>query len=137
MPALALMVAPAAILEFVYGAPFRAAAPALQVLGLALPLFFVNYALTHQVLAWDGQRAYLGIVIAALATSLIGNVVLVPSGGMRGAALATLITELVVAAGCVAVLAVQVGRLRRDAVLGSAGVEGRRLSSAALPGGPA
>jgi O-antigen/teichoic acid export membrane protein len=138
VPALTLMVAPASILELVYGPSFAVAAPALMVLGLALPLFFVNYALTHQVIAWDGQRAYLAIVVAALATSAIGNLLLVPTNGMRGAAMATVITELVVAAGCVASLAVQADRVRRDAISGSARVvDERRLSSAAIRGGPA
>jgi O-antigen/teichoic acid export membrane protein len=82
-----------------------AAAPALSVLAAALPFFFVNYALTHLVIAWDGQRAYLGVTAAALATNLIANTLLIPDGGMRGAAVATLLTEVVVSAGCVWALA--------------------------------
>jgi O-antigen/teichoic acid export membrane protein len=116
-PALGLVMLPVPLLEFVYGPAFNVAAPALQVLGLALPLFFVNYALTHQVIAWDGQRAYLGLVVAALTTSVLSNLVLVPSGGMRGAALATLLTELVLAAGCLVALAIRAGRVRRAAAL--------------------
>jgi hypothetical protein len=46
-------------------ARFVDAAPALATLALAIPLFFVNYALTHQVIGWDGQRAYLAVVTAA------------------------------------------------------------------------
>jgi O-antigen/teichoic acid export membrane protein len=112
LPAAALLVAAPPILDLVYGAPFVVAAPALTLLGLAVPLFFVNYALTHQVLAWDGQRAYLGIVCAALATSLSANLALVPTAGMRGAAIATLLTELVVAGGSLAALAWLWGRVR-------------------------
>jgi O-antigen/teichoic acid export membrane protein len=119
-PALALVLLPMPLLEFVYGPAFAVAAPALQLLGLALPLFFVNYALTHQVIAWDGQRAYLGLVFAALTTSVLSNLVLVPSGGMRGAALATLLTEVVLAGGCLVTLAIRAGRVRRGAALGGA-----------------
>ena len=58
-------------------------------LSLALPLFFLNYALTHQVIGWDGHRAYLGIVALALAGNIAANMVLVPGRGIVGAAIAT------------------------------------------------
>jgi O-antigen/teichoic acid export membrane protein len=84
----------------VYGVPYGYAAPAFAVLSLALPLFFLNYALTHQLIGWDGQRAYLGVAALALVANVAANVALVPSQGMVGAAAATVITELVVTAGC-------------------------------------
>jgi O-antigen/teichoic acid export membrane protein len=138
LPALVLAVAAGPILETVYGAPFVAAAPALRVLAWALPLFFLNYALTHQVLAWNGQRPYLGVVAAALVTSVAANLALVPSGGMRGAATATLLTEVVIAAGCLLTLAVQTGRSRTDIApdhLSSIAPDGAYAAS--LPGDPA
>jgi hypothetical protein len=88
------------IVTAVYGVPYGYAAPAFAVLSLALPLFFLNYALTHQVIGWDGQRAYLWIAAVALAANVAANIALVPSQGMVGAAIATVITELVVTAGC-------------------------------------
>lgn len=88
------------IVTAVYGVPYGYAAPAFAVLSLALPLFFLNYALTHQVIGWDGQRAYLGIAALALVANVAANLALVPSQGMVGAAIATVITELVVTAGC-------------------------------------
>jgi O-antigen/teichoic acid export membrane protein len=87
-----------------YGPRFVEGAPALETLALAIPFFFANYALTHQVIAWDGQRAYLGIATAALAANVIGNIILIPGLGMRGAALSTLATEVVVGAGCLVAL---------------------------------
>ena len=92
------------IVPLLYGETYAYAAPAFAVLSLALPLYFLNYALTHQVIGWDGQRAYLAIVAAPLATSVIGNFLLVPERGLVGAAMATLITELVVTVGCVLAL---------------------------------
>ena len=89
-----------AILEVAYGSRFVAGAPALSVLAAAVPFFFVNYVLTHLVIAWDGQRAYLGVTAAALATNLAANMLLIPGEGMRGAAVATLLTEVVVSVGC-------------------------------------
>jgi O-antigen/teichoic acid export membrane protein len=103
------------VLVTLYGARFVDGAPALATLALALPFFFGNYALTHQVIAWDGQAEYLLIVSAALVTNVAGNLLLIPRGGMQGAAISTLVTEIVVAAGCVFVLA------RRRHPLGSVG----------------
>jgi O-antigen/teichoic acid export membrane protein len=92
------------ILELLYGLRFVEGGAALRVLALALPLFFVNYALTHQVIAWQGQHAYLMITLMALAANLVGNLALIPSHGMVGAAASTLVTELVVCAGCLVAL---------------------------------
>lgn len=93
------------LLGALYGPRFTTAAPALGVLALALPFFFVNYALTHQVIAWEGQRMYLRITTAALATNVIANLLLIPGDGLRGAAIATLITEVAVFVGCIWALA--------------------------------
>jgi len=88
------------IVPLVYGRPYLYAAPTFAILSLALPLFFLNYALTHQVIGWDGQRAYLLIVTLALVANVAANFTLVPVEGMIGAAIATLLTEVVVTAGC-------------------------------------
>jgi O-antigen/teichoic acid export membrane protein len=95
------------IIEGVYGFSYAYAAPAFAVLSLALPLFFLNYALTHQVIGWDGQRAYLAIVTLALAGNIGANMLLVPSRGIVGAAIATVLTEIIVTAGCLYALMVQ------------------------------
>jgi O-antigen/teichoic acid export membrane protein len=92
------------IVHLAYGAPYAEAAAPLQVLGLALPLFFFNYALTHQVIAWNGQRLYLAITVAALVTNVVGNVALIPTYGMLGAACSTVMTEIAVTAGCLLAL---------------------------------
>jgi O-antigen/teichoic acid export membrane protein len=88
------------LLVLVYGASFEVAAEALQVLAWCLPLFYVNYALTHQLIAWHGGRPYLAIAGVALLTNVAGNALLIPDGGMTGAALSTLLTEVVVLVGC-------------------------------------
>jgi O-antigen/teichoic acid export membrane protein len=88
------------LLVLVYGAPFEVAAEALQILAWCLPLFYVNYALTHQLIAWHGGRPYLAIAGVALLTNVGGNALLIPNGGMTGAALSTLMTEVVVLVGC-------------------------------------
>jgi O-antigen/teichoic acid export membrane protein len=92
------------IVALIYGQAFVHAAPAFAILSLALPLFFLNYALTHQVIGWDGQHAYLVIVVVALIVNIAANVVLVPTQGMVGAAIGTVLTEVVVTAGCISAL---------------------------------
>ena len=92
------------IVHLTYGEAYYGGINALRILSLALPLFFVNYVLTHQVIAWDGQRRYLAITCAALVANVAANVLLIPRYGMSGAAWATLLTEIVVAAGCVLAL---------------------------------
>ena len=97
--AIAVYVSAPGLLVLVYGTPFEVGAQALQILAWCLPLFYVNYALTYQLIAWNGRRAYLAIAGAALLANLAGNALLIPDGGMTGAALSTLLTELVVLLG--------------------------------------
>ena len=98
--ATAVYVSAPGLLVLVYGTPFAVGAQALQVLAWCIPLFYVNCALTHQLIAWNGQRAYLAIAGAALLANVAGNALLIPDGGMTGAAVSTLLTELVVLLGC-------------------------------------
>jgi O-antigen/teichoic acid export membrane protein len=93
------------IVPLIYGQPYLYAAPAFAILALALPLFYLNYALTHQVIGWDGQRAYLVIATVALVGNVIANIALVPSRGIVGASIATVLTEVIVTAGCLIALA--------------------------------
>jgi len=87
-----------------YGAPYAAAIPAFRILLLSFPLLSLNLALTHQLVAWDGQRAYAGLCALALAVNLALNARLIPRWSIDGAAWATLGTELVLTAGCGAAL---------------------------------
>jgi O-antigen/teichoic acid export membrane protein len=113
--ALAAMCAAGApvIIPALYGARYEYAVPAFAVLALALPLFFLNYALTHQVIGWDGHREYLVIVTLALAGNIGANLLLVPSRGIVGAAVATVLTELIVTAGCIYALVQHESSARR------------------------
>jgi O-antigen/teichoic acid export membrane protein len=102
--AAALYLAAASLITALYGERFAPGAPVLQILALSVPLFFVNYALTHQVIAWGRQRGYLGVALAALLINVVGNLTLTPRWQMAGAAWSTLLTELAVSAGCLLVL---------------------------------
>ncbi len=102
--AIACSLGASTIIPLLYGSRYAYAAPAFAILSLALPLFFLNYALTHQVIGWDGHAAYLAIVTLALAVNVAANMMLVPDRGIAGAAVATLLTEIVVTGGCVVAL---------------------------------
>jgi O-antigen/teichoic acid export membrane protein len=88
------------LIPFLYGAPYAAAVPAFRVLALSFPLLSLNYALTHQLVGWDGQRAYLWLCALALVVNVAVNARLIPLWSIEGAAWATLATEIVITAGC-------------------------------------
>jgi O-antigen/teichoic acid export membrane protein len=92
------------IVRTVYGPGFAEAVPAFRVLLLAFPLMCLNYALTQQLIGWNGHRAYAVACAAALAVNLALNAQLIPSLSIVGAAWATVWTEAAVTAGCAAAL---------------------------------
>ena len=49
------------LVPLLYGARFADAVPAFRILALSFPLMSLNYALTHQLIGWDGHRAYAAI----------------------------------------------------------------------------
>lgn len=91
-------------IPLLYGAPFAAAVPAFRVLVLSFPLLSLNYALTHQLIGWDRQRAYAALCGVALVVNVALNTRLIPALSIDGAAWATLWTEVFLTAGCVLVL---------------------------------
>ena len=88
------------LIPLIYGARFAPAVPAFRVLALCLPLLSLNYALTHQLVSWDGQRAYAGLCAVALLINVALNARLIPLWSIEGAAWATLSTEIFLTAGC-------------------------------------
>ena len=88
------------LIPVLYGAPYAPAVPAFRVLLLSFPLLSLNYALTHQLVGWDGHRAYAGLCALALAVNVAVNARLIPIWSIEGAAWATLATEVVLTAGC-------------------------------------
>jgi O-antigen/teichoic acid export membrane protein len=74
--------------------------PAFRVLLLSFPLLSLNFALTHQLVGWDGQRAYAGLCALALVINVALNARLIPFWSIEGAAWATLGTEIFLTVGC-------------------------------------
>jgi O-antigen/teichoic acid export membrane protein len=92
------------LIPLVYGGRYAAAVPAFRVLLLSFPFLSLNLALTHQLIAWDGQRVYAALCALALAVNVSLNARLIPLWSIEGAAWATLGTELVLTAGSVLAL---------------------------------
>lgn len=92
------------LVPLVYGQQYAAAAPAFRILLLSFPLMSLNYALTHQLVGWNGQRAYAMIAGAALVFNVALNTQLIPAMSIDGAAWSTLLTEALLTVGCIAAL---------------------------------
>jgi O-antigen/teichoic acid export membrane protein len=95
-----LWIAAGWLIPFLYGAPYAPAVPAFRVLLLSFPLLSLNFALTHQLVGWDGQRAYAGLCALALVINVVLNARLIPLWSIEGAAWATLGTEVFLTVGC-------------------------------------
>jgi O-antigen/teichoic acid export membrane protein len=120
------------VIPLVYGAHYAAAVPAFRILLLSFPLLSLNYALTHQLIVWDGQRTYAALCGIALVVNVALNARLIPLWSIEGAAWATLGTEMFLTVGCLAGLWAAGSRRRGAEVLG-AGVLGA-VRGAAVPG---
>src|SRR5207247_5428425 len=70
---IALWAAAGWLIPVLYHSRYEAAVPAFRILLLALPLMALNMALTHQLVGWDGQRAYAMLCALALVLTLALN----------------------------------------------------------------
>jgi O-antigen/teichoic acid export membrane protein len=102
---LVLWVLAPALIPATFGPAFAAAVPAFRILLLALPLMALNYALTQQLIAWNGHRAFAVCCATALAVNLGLNAVFIPTLAIAGAAWATVATEVALTMGCAVALA--------------------------------
>jgi O-antigen/teichoic acid export membrane protein len=107
------------LIPLLYGARYAGAAPAFRILLLAFPLLSLNFALTHQLVGWNGQRAYAAVCALALVVNVALNARLIPAWSIEGAAWATLGTELFLTAGCLVALSTFVSKpMVETAVIG-------------------
>ena len=94
-----------------FGPGYLRAVPSLQILALAIPLLFLNAALTTILIARNLERRNLLFAVSMLVVNAGTNLVLIPRQGGPGAAWATLLTELALTGCCLIVLGVP--RFRR------------------------
>lgn len=100
------------VVRITFGSEYVAAVPALRILLMALPLLYLNYLLTHQLIAWGRQQGFAVYCGLGLIVNLLLNLWLIPTFGIVGAAWSTIFTELFLAAAWLVSLARdQVGRL--------------------------
>jgi O-antigen/teichoic acid export membrane protein len=103
------------LVPLLYGTAYEAAVPALRILAWSFPLMALNYALTHQLLAWDLHRAYAALCLAALVFNVALNARLIPTLSLDGAAWSTLATEALLTLGCIGTLTLMVRAKARAA----------------------
>jgi len=118
--AAALWLAAGTLVPAIYSPHYAAAVPAFRILLLAFPLMSLNMALTHQLVGWDGQRAFAMLCGTALVVNLAVNARLVPEMSIDGAAWATVATEGFLTSGCAVALWTARGRVRRSFHTGNA-----------------
>ncbi|GJM21212.1 MAG: hypothetical protein DHS20C15_11270 [Planctomycetota bacterium] len=87
------------VMAIVFEAPFLDAAPTLATLSLAIGLVFCTYPHVLLLLAAGHQRTMMWVSVTAAAFNVIANWVLIPEHGMLGAAVTTVLTELLVLVG--------------------------------------
>jgi O-antigen/teichoic acid export membrane protein len=95
------------LIGLVYGPAFVRAVPSLRVLAGALPILFLNFGLTHFLIARDLERRNLMFAALMLVVNVAANLVLVPRMLGPGAAWATLLTEVALTICCALALSLQ------------------------------
>jgi O-antigen/teichoic acid export membrane protein len=88
------------LIAWLYSGQYAGAEPVLQVLALAVLPAFINYALTHFLVAQGRQHLNLIFSAVILVLNTILCLVLIPQYGATGAALAVAISESVLFALC-------------------------------------
>jgi O-antigen/teichoic acid export membrane protein len=102
--------ASAPIISLLFGREFAAAVPSLRVLALGLPLLYLNYGLTHFLIARDLGSKNLVFAAAMLVLNVMLNLIAIPRMGGPGAAWATVLTEVGLTLCCLATLTARTDR---------------------------
>ena len=78
-----------------FGTKFTAAIAIIRILGAAMPFHYANSVLSNMLVGAGRIATVIRVQVAMLVANLVANVVLIPGHGPKGAAIATVITELV------------------------------------------
>ena len=92
------------VIGWLYGPDYSGSAILLAALASAIPFLFLNYGLTHLLIASGRERANTLFFGVALLVNVSANLVLIPLWGGLGAAFTTTLTELVLCGLCLSVL---------------------------------
>jgi O-antigen/teichoic acid export membrane protein len=110
-----LLAAP--IISLLYGDLYSGAVPLLQVLAFGCLPMFLNYGLTHVLIAIDKPHLYAAFTLITLALNVALNLALLPVWGAGGAAVATVVTEATLLAFCAVAVLRQVSRMPSTAAV--------------------
>ena len=92
------------LIETVFGATFRRSEDSLRVLAFGVPLVYVNFGLTHFLVARGRERVNTALAFMMLVAVVALDLTLIPSGSGPGAALATVLAEVLLGVGCLIAL---------------------------------
>ena len=84
------------IVMLVYGSSFRGSAIALQILIWAVFIIFLSVVYSNSLIAFNKEKRYMYGVATGVAVNTALNFLLIPKFDFKGAAIATVITELTV-----------------------------------------
>ena len=83
-------------LPIIFGKESQGASPALQILALGIPLFFVSVLLWHLLIIYNRQK-FLTIIYAVGAIfNLIANIIFIPKNGYIAASVITVLSEALI-----------------------------------------
>jgi O-antigen/teichoic acid export membrane protein len=102
--ALTLALAAPLLMPWLYGSPYGAGVPVLRLLSLSILPAYVNYSLTHLLVARGQQRRLLALMALTLLVHAAVSWQLVAVWGAAGAALSLLCAESLLLAGCLLAL---------------------------------
>ncbi len=89
------------LIHLIFGATFGRAVDSVRVLALGLPLLYVNFGMTHFLVARDLGRVTLWLALMMLALNVGLDLALIPGKSGPGAAWATVLSEAALTAGCI------------------------------------
>lgn len=75
------------------GSDYAASGPLLQLLALACLPMYLNYGLTHALIATNRPHTYAAFTFVSMVVNLGANLILIPAIGLPGAAVATIMSE--------------------------------------------
>ena len=100
--ALAAAVLAPDLLDLLFGAEFAGASTALRVLFVYAGVIYLSMTFGVPLMAWDDETSYLRAAVGGGVANVVLNVLLIPRFGIEGAAVATLLSEVVVMLGMAA-----------------------------------
>ncbi len=88
------------LVPWLYGSAFAASVPILRLLGLTVLPVYLNYSLTHYLVARGQQRLLTGLTAVTLLLHTMFCWLFIPQLGLLGPALSVLLVESVLLLGC-------------------------------------